>query len=473
MTSGLGSDLCFLSGVETAGLIRKKQVSPVDVMKAVLRQAEEVGQAVNAFTVILGDQALDEARRAETAVMNGDAVGVLHGVPVTIKDISDTKSIRTERGSCIFKGNIPVQDSPVVTRLKNAGAIVFGKTTTPELGWTAVSRSPLTGITHNPWKHAYNAGGSSAGAAAAAATGCGPIHQGGDAAGSIRLPAHFCGVYGLKPTFGRIPVVPADIGDCSVHLGPLTRTVADAAAMLQASAGPHPLDQLSCEAMPPDYLELLKTWTKGKRIGFTPDLGHARVNPEVADLVKNAASVFSADLGAHVETIKCQWGGLGPELIRFFWPAHLTGYAKYLPQWRDKMDPGLVECINSAISYTVVDYQQMRERKRQYCEAIHRTFEQWDYLIMPTASVPAFPAHRLQPPDWPQHEWDWFSWAEFTYPFNYTGNPAASLPCGFTGDGLPVGVQIVGRRFDDLGVLQASAAFEAARPWRQRHPPCV
>lgn len=465
------SDLCFLPAVEIAVLVRRKQVSPVEVIKAFLQQAEQIGRAVNAFTVVLADQALDEARRAETAVMNGEAIGLLHGVPVTIKDMSETKGVKTERGSYILKGNIPARDSPVVTRLRNAGAIVVAKTTTAELGWTAVSRSPLTGITHNPWKQGYNAGGSSAGAAAAAATGCGPIHQGGDAAGSIRLPAHFCGVYGLKPTFGRIPLVPADIGDCSAHIGPITRTVADAAAMLQASAGPHPRDQFSCEAPPPDYMGLLNKWAKGNKIAFTPDLGHARVDPAIAELVKNAASVFAADLGAHVEPVKFEWGRLGPDLIRFFWPAHLTGYAKYLAQWRGKMDPGLVACINSATSYTVVDYQQMRDRKRQYCDAIHRTFEQWDYLIMPTASVPAFPAHLLQPPDWPQHEWDWLSWAEFTYPFNFTGNPAASLPCGFTQDGLPVGIQIVGRRFDDVGILQASAAFEAVRPWRQNRPP--
>lgn len=467
------SDLCFLPAVEIAGLVRRKQVSPVEVITAILQQVEQVGRAVNAFTVVLADQALEEARRAEAAVMKGDAIGLLHGVPVTIKDFTDTKGIRTERGSHVLKGNVPAHDSPVVTRLKNAGAIVIGKTTTAELGWTAVSRSPLTGITHNPWKHGYNAGGSSAGAAAAAATGCGPVHQGGDAAGSIRLPAHFCGVYGLKPTFGRIPMVPADIGNCSAHLGPITRTVADAAVMLQASAGPHPRDQLSCEATPPNYGDLLKKWAKGKRIAFTPDLGHARVDPDVAELVKNAAGVFAADLGAHVEAVKFEWGKLGPDLIRFFWPAYLTGYAKYLPEWRDKMDPGLVACIDSATSYTVVDYQQMRDRKRLYCDAIHRVFEQWDYLIMPTASVPAFPAHLLQPPDWPQHEWDWLSWAEFTYPFNFTGNPAASLPCGFTRDGLPVGIQIVGRRFDDVGVLQASAAFEAACPWRLNRPPCL
>jgi aspartyl-tRNA(Asn)/glutamyl-tRNA(Gln) amidotransferase subunit A len=241
--------------------------------------------------------------------------------------------------------------------------------------------------------------------------------------------------------------------------------------MLQVMAGPHPFDQFSCEMPPARYAEQLNGWTKSKRIALSLDLGHAKVDPEVKDLVLAAAKVFQDDLGATVTEIVPEWGKAGPELIRFFWSAHETANAKYLSRWRDKMDPGLVACIEAAMQYSVMDYQRMRERKRDYCAAIHQTFEVWDYLITPTASVAAFPAHLLQPPSWPQHEWDWFSWAEFTYPFNFAANPAAAIPCGFTRNGLPVGFQIVGRRFDDLGVLQASAAFERVRPWQQNRPP--
>jgi aspartyl-tRNA(Asn)/glutamyl-tRNA(Gln) amidotransferase subunit A len=195
------------------------------------------------------------------------------------------------------------------------------------------------------------------------------------------------------------------------------------------------------------------------------------VDPEVKRLVTDAAKTFAQDLGAEVIDIVPEWGRLGPDLIRFFWPSHETIHVRHLPEWRDKMDPGLAACIDSARANTVIDYQRMRERKRDYCAAIHRLFETFDYLITPAASVAAFPAELLNPPDWPQHEWDWFSWAEFTYAFNFAGNPAASVPCGFTPEGLPVGLQIIGRRFDDLGVLQASAAFERARPWQATRPP--
>jgi aspartyl-tRNA(Asn)/glutamyl-tRNA(Gln) amidotransferase subunit A len=464
-------DLCFTPATELVAMVRSKAVSPVEVIAAVQRNIEQQEPHLNALAASLPDQAMEAAKQAEAAVLRNEALGMLHGIPVTVKDFADTKGVKTERGSYIIKGFVPNDDAPIVTRLKNAGAIVIAKTTTSEFGWKATSHSPLTGITHNPWKLGYNAGGSSAGAAAAAAAGYGPLHQGGDAAGSIRLPAHFCGIYGLKPTFGRVPLVPIDIGDCSAHLGPMTRTVADAALMLQVMAGPHPLDQFSCEMPPARYVERLNEWPRGKKIALSIDLGHARVDPQVRDLVRSAAKVFEDDLGATVTEISPDWGKLGPELIRFFWASHETAYATYLAQWRDKMDPGLVACINAAAGYTVGDYQRMRERKRDYCAAIHRMFQAWDYLITPTASVPAFPADRLQPADWPQHEWDWFAWAEFSYPFNFASNPAASIPCGFTREVLPVGMQIVGRRFDDLGVLQASAAFERARPWTDQRPP--
>lgn len=465
------NDLCFTPAIELAALLRTKAVSPIEVLQAVQSHIERQEPHLNALATSVPDLAMEAARAAEAAMVRGDTVGPLHGVPVTIKDFSNTKGIRTARGSYVAAGFVPSEDAPIVTRLKNAGAIVIGKTTTSEFGWKATSHSPLTGITHNPWKQGYNAGGSSAGAAAAAAAGYGPLHQGGDAAGSIRLPAHFCGIFGLKPTFGRVPLVPTDIGDCSAHLGPMTRTVEDAALMLQIMAGPHPLDQFSCEMTPERYVERLNEWPTGKRIGLSLDLGHARVDPEVRNLVQAAAEVFEDDLGATVTEITPEWGKLGPELIRFFWASHETVHGKHLARWSDKMDPGLVACINSAKGYTVTDYQRMRERKRDYCAAIHRTFKTWDYLITPTASTAAFPAHLLQPQNWPQHKWDWFAWAEFSYPFNFASNPAASLPCGFTRDGLPIGLQIVGRRFDDLGVLRASAAFERVRPWSHKRPP--
>ncbi|MCB1740211.1 MAG: amidase, partial [Gammaproteobacteria bacterium] len=396
-----------------------------------------------------------------------------HGVPVTIKDLADTAGIPTERGSWIHKGEIPARDTPLVTRLRDAGAIVLGKTTTSELGWKGVSHSPLTGITSNPWKLGFNAGASSAGAGAGAAAGYGPLHHGSDGAGSIRMPAHFCGVFGIKPTYGRIPNVPVRNNDQSSHHGPLTRRVEDAALMLRIMAGPHPLDHYSLEAGPADYMARLHEPMRPLKVAFSPDLGHARVDPDVAELVARGVSAVEALVhgdGGGLEPASTPFGPEGPELVRFFWAAHELPMAAYLPEFESRMDPGLVACVRAARDYSALDYLDMRERKHQYVAAVHEFFEHFDFLLTPAVSVAAFPADRLQPEHWPQHEWDWLSWAEFSYPFNFSGNPAAIVPVGFTEAGLPVGMQIVGRRFDDLGVLQLAARFEQACPWIQHRP---
>jgi aspartyl-tRNA(Asn)/glutamyl-tRNA(Gln) amidotransferase subunit A len=461
--------LGFMPATDVAELIRTKRLSPVEYMRALLDRITALEPKVNAFAHLAADEAMDAARRAEAALMSGQRIGRLHGVPATIKDLAITKDMPTQSGSLIFKGNRPTEDTPIVPRLRAEGAIILGKTTTSEFGWTGVSRSPLTGITHNPWRHGMNAGASSAGAGAAAAAGFGPLHQGSDGAGSIRMPAHFCGVYGLKPSFGRVPYYPVGTGDLTSHMGPMTRTVADSALMLEVMAGPHPLDYTTLEAGPANYLARLGEGVKGRRIAYSPDLGVARVDPEVASLVKAAAERFAA-LGATVEEVTTPWAAPGPGLIRFFWSAHMTRLKPHLAQWESQMDPGLVACIKASENVSVADYQAARERKMPYIASIHRWFEDWDFLLTPSVSVAAFPAERLMPDHWPQHAWDWVSWAEFSYPFNMSWNPAASVPCGFTSAGLPVGLQIVGKRFDDLGVLQASAAFEAIQPWADKRP---
>jgi aspartyl-tRNA(Asn)/glutamyl-tRNA(Gln) amidotransferase subunit A len=459
----------FMPAIELAELIRTKKLSPVEYTRALLDRITALEPKVNAFAYLAADQAMDAAKRAEAALMTGERLGRLHGVPATIKDLAITKDMPTQSGSKIFAGNQPTEDTPVVPRLQDEGAIILGKTTTSEFGWTGVSRSPLTGITSNPWKFGYNAGASSAGAGAASAAGFGPLHQGSDGAGSIRMPSHFCGVFGLKPSFGRVPYYPVGTGDLTSHMGPMTRTVADSALMLEVMAGPHPLDYTTLEAGPANYLARLHEGIKGKRIAYSPDLGLARVDPDVAALVKAAVARFS-ELGAIVEEVKTPWAAEGPELIRFFWSAHMTRLQPHLAKWESQMDPGLVACIKDSQNVTVTQYQAMRERKMVYVANIQRFFQNWDFLLTPSVSVAAFPAEKLMPDHWPTHPWDWVMWAEFSYPFNMSWNPAASVPCGFTEDGLPVGLQIVGKRFDDLGVLQASAAFEQVQPWADKRP---
>jgi aspartyl-tRNA(Asn)/glutamyl-tRNA(Gln) amidotransferase subunit A len=463
------SELCGTPATELARLIRTKALSAVELTRAVLDRIERINPVVNAFCTLTPERTLESARVAEQAVLRGEPLGRLHGVPFSIKDLHLTKGVRTMSGSHIFATRVPDVDPPFVRRLKTAGGVMLGKTTSPEFGWKGLGDSPITGITRNPWNREMTTGGSSAGAGAAVAAGLGPLHQGSDGAGSIRIPSSFCGIYGLKPTYGRVPMWPLSNNDYSSHIGPMTRTVADAALMLSVMAGPDDWDRSSLDARPDDYVGRLNEGIQGLRVAFSPELDGLRVDAEVATLVRGAVVAFQ-DLGCVVEEVKPGFAD-SHELIRCLWSAHEAGnYARYLPQWRDRMDPGLVACIEDGLRYSLTDYIEARGRKYAYCDSVRPLFETFDLLVTPSLSVAAFPVGRLNPPDWPQHLWDWIPWASFTYPFNFTGQPAASVPAGFTRAGLPVGLQIVGRRCADLTVLQASAAYERARPWAQHRP---
>jgi aspartyl-tRNA(Asn)/glutamyl-tRNA(Gln) amidotransferase subunit A len=465
------AELAYLSATELAASLRAKRLSPVELMAALLDRVARLEPAINAFAFLDPDRAMQAARQAEAAIMGSSPLGPLHGLPITVKDNAAVAGMPTRSGSKTSETVAVSADVPFVARLKAAGAIVIGKTTLSEFGWSGVSSSPLTGLTHNPWRHGLNAGASSAGAAAAAAAGYGPLHQGSDGAGSIRMPAAFCGVFGLKPSYGRVPNAPVNVGDNTSHVGPITRNVADAALMLEVMAGPHHLDHTSLEARPAAYQRRLHEGIRGQRLAYSADLGHARVDPEIAAQVRRAAEAFAGAAGVSLVDVTPSWGVTGPDLARQMWAAHLTRLEKDLPAWADQMDPGLVACVRAGGGVSMPDYQALRTRKHAYIAEIHSFFESWDFLITPTVSVAAFPADRLRPVHWPEHAWDWMVWAEFSYPFNMAGNPAATVPCGFTADGLPIGLQIVGRRFDDLGVLQAAAAFEAALPWGGHQPP--
>ncbi len=465
------ADLGYTPATELAALIRTKKLSPVELTRAVLARIETLNPVVNAFCTPTPEIALADARRAEEAVMKGAPLGALHGIPYSIKDLAFTRGIRTMGGSHIFAGRVPDVDAPFVTRLRAAGGIMLGKTASPEFGWKGTGDSPLTGSTRNPWNPAMTTGGSSAGAGAAAATGLGPLHHGSDGAGSIRIPAAFCGVFGLKPSYGRVPQFPVSNNDYSTHNGPLTRTVADAALMLSVMAGPDELDRTSLPDAPADYVGRLGAGVRGLRVAVSPNLDTLRVDPDVAAIVGDAVRVFEA-LGCAVEEVKTGFAD-SHEMIRMMWNAHEAGnYARYLPEWRDRMDPGLVASIEDGLRYSVVDYIDMRGRKMSYWDSVRPLFDRYDLLLTPSLSIAALPVGRINPEHWPQPDnlWDWIAWASFSYPFNFTGQPAASVPAGFTPSGSPVGLQIVGRRFADLTVLQASAAFEDARPWAGRRP---
>jgi aspartyl-tRNA(Asn)/glutamyl-tRNA(Gln) amidotransferase subunit A len=464
------ADLCYTTATELAALIRGKQLSPVELTRAVLARIERLNPVLNAFCTLTPDLARDAARRAEQAVMAGGALPPLHGIPFSIKDLAFTEGIRTMSGSPIFEHRVPTADAPFVRRLKEAGGVMLGKTTTPEFGWKALGDSPVTGITRNPWNPGMTSGGSSAGAGVAAAAGMGPIHQGSDGAGSIRIPSAFCGIYGFKPSYGRVPMWPTSNTDSASHMGPMTRTVGDAALMLSVIAGPDPWDRTALDSAPADYVGRLDDGIAGCRVAWSPDLGGLRVDPDVAQLAKEAALAFQG-LGAVVEEVKPAFADTR-EMIRCMWNVHEAGnYGEFLPQFRDRMDPGLVAAIEDGYRYSGADYIAMRARKLAYWDSVRPLFETYDFLLTPSVSVAAFEVGRLNPRGWPDHAWDWFDWASFSYPFNFTGQPAASVPAGLTPSGMPVGLQIVGRPWADLAVLQASRAFERARPWASRRPP--
>jgi aspartyl-tRNA(Asn)/glutamyl-tRNA(Gln) amidotransferase subunit A len=463
------TDLAYTPATDLIPRIRSRALSPVELTRAVLERIEMVNPRINAFCTVTAEAALAEARAAEEAVMKGGRLGPLHGVPVSIKDLALVKGVPAKFGSFVFEKRVGEVDAPYVRRLKEAGAILVGKTATPEFGWKALGDSPLTGITRNPWNLGMTSGGSSAGAAAAAAAGLGPLHQGSDGAGSIRVPSAFCGIYGLKPTFGRVPMWPISNTDSASHTGPMTRTVADAALMLAVMAGPDDWDRQSLDAPPADYVGRLREGIKGLRVGWSLDLGCLRVDPEVGQVARRAAEAF-AELGCAVEDVKVSLPDTR-EMIHLLWNSHYAGnYGSVLKEFRSRMDPGLVAAIEDGRRYTAEAYVEMRGRKNGYCDAVRALFDTYDLLLTPTVSVAAFEVGRLNPAHFPQHVWDWFPWAGFSYPFNFTGQPAATVPAGFTPSGMPVGLQIVGRRLADLQVLQASAAFEQARPWAQKRP---
>ena len=463
-------ELCFTPATELARRICDKSVSPVEITRAVLERVERLNPKLNAICTLTAESALDAARAAEFAVMRGDHLGPLHGIPVTIKDLAMTRGVRTMAGSHVFSERLPEIDHLHVERLRAAGAISIGKTTVSEFGWSGVSRSPLTGITHNPWKQGMNAGASSAGAAVCAAAGFGPIHQGSDGAGSIRMPAGFCGVYGIKPSHGRVPYYPTPANGLISHVGPITRTVADAALMLQAMAGADDRDMTSLEAPPEDFTGKLDSGIAGLRVGFSPDLGYLKVDAEVAGPVKAAARVFE-ELGCKVEEVDPGWGDPTAMQHCLFAVTITAMWGDYVGRWGDRMDPGLVAIIEHGRMYSAVDYCKASAQRLAYYDKVRAFFERYDLLLTPTLSVAAFPAERLIPEHWAQHPWDWLRWAGFSFPFNLTWLPAATCPCGFTPAGLPVGLQIVAGRHRDLRVLQASRAFERARPWALHRPP--
>ena len=468
------ADLCYLSAVELRARYRRRELSPREVTAAALERAERLQPRLNAFVTVTRAQAEEQARAAEAAYRDGSA-GPLAGIPLSIKDLVPTKGIRTTMGSLLTRDWVPDYDAPLVERLLAAGAVLLGKSNTPEFGWKGETSNRVAGTSHNPWRRGLTPGGSSGGGAAAVAAGLGPLAQGSDGAGSIRIPCCFCGVFGLKPSFGLVPQYPASGVELLSHAGPMTRTVRDAALMLGVMAGRDERDPHSWSPRR-DYLAELRTLPEGggagTRVAWSPDLGSAVVDPEVAELTAAAARRF-AELGYEVEEAAPPPGADPWESINVIWGAGMgAAVGDRFAAVREQLDPGLAQMIDRARAVSGLQLAAAVRARLDYYHRMRVFMERYELLLTPAMPLPAFPAGLDRPPRIGAAPLDaGLSWTPFTYPFNVTGQPAATVPCGFTAAGLPVGLQIVGRRRADLAVLAAAAAFEAACPWAERRPP--
>jgi len=457
-------DIAYASAPELTALYRAGTLSPAEAATALLDRLDRLQPKLNAFCLIDRDGALAAARAAEARWREGKPLSPVDGVPATIKDLMLMRGFPTRRGSHLTEETPDSEDSPAVARLKEAGAVILGKTTTPEFGWIAVGDSPLTGITRNPWNPERTPGGSSAGAAVAAAAGIGVLNLGSDGAGSIRIPACFSGVFGIKPSFGLVPAYPPSPMGLLSHHGPITRTVADAAAMLDVLSRPDSRDPYALPAREHDFANAIDGGVRGWKIAFSPDLGYARVDPEIAAAVAAAARQFEA-LGARVEEVGRIFESPREALLTL-WGAGAARIVAGIPAEKlRRCDPGFVAVAEAGARIGAVDYlgaDLVRNALGRTMGAFHETY---DLLLTPMTPVPALPVGEDL--NDPASETHWVDWSPFSYPFNMTRQPAASVPCGLTGAGLPIGLQIVAKLHDDAKVLRAARAFEATQPIRR------
>jgi amidase len=470
------TDLCFVSAADLVKGYRARRFSPLEVTQAVLARIRAVNPRLNAFVTVDEEGALRAAKAATRALGRRRDLPALHGVPVSIKDLTPTKGIRTTWGSKVFENFVPAEDAVVVERLKAAGAIVLGKTNTPEFGAGAHTFNAVFGVTRNPWNPALSPGGSSGGAAAALAAGMGPIAQGSDLGGSLRTPAAFCGVVGFRCTPGLVPYHPTQVAFFTLSVaGPMARTVADAALMLSAIAGPDDRDPLSYEVDAASFRAAVRRPSvKGWRVAWTPDLGgRLPMEPEIARVAEGAARAFRA-LGARVETACPDFAGMEEIIAATRGLGMVAMHADKLPKWRSAMQEGLVWNIERGLALTPQEIGRALVLRTELWQRVRAFMERHELMILPTTSALPFPVAQPYPTEIAGRRLrDYTQWFHITYAISLTGLPAISVPCGFTASGLPVGLQIVGRRRREADVLRAAAAFEAARPWAHARPGIV
>lgn len=465
-------ELCFTPATELARLIRERELSPVEVVANSLERIEDVNPTLNCFCFTYADEALSLACEAERTVAAGDAVGPLHGVPIAIKDLTPTAGKRTTMGSYAYEHHAPEESALVVDKLLAAGAIMVGKTTTPEFAFAGFTESSLWGVTRNPWNPERTPGGSSGGSGAAVASGCVPLAEGTDMGGSVRIPASCCGIVGLKPSFGRIPLdfLPTEF-DTIHHFGPLARTIEDARLFLACAQGPDERDIMSLSP-PLDLSGPLERSVEGMRLALDVDLGFYWVSPEV-EAATRAAAVALADAGAVVEEVDLGWTREVVDAWAAHWGVYLAAiFGDVVPEFRDRMDPRLLAFIDDGLAMGAVDFKRLEFVRTRAWKRLAPVLERYDALLCPTMTQTARPldvdeaAYVGPTPDGLCHSLD------MTCQFNFVSQcPVLSVPAGWGVDGLPIGLQILARRYRDDEALRIGAALERARPWADRRPP--
>ena len=481
---GKDQSFAFIPAHELVRMVAAREVSPVELLDWTLSRIHETNDKLHAYLTVVPEQAMDSAVAAEKAVMRGDKLGPLHGLPFPIKDLVPTAGIRTTFGSAIYADNIPDKDDIVVTRIKAAGAVIVGKTNTPEFGHLGYTSNKLGENCRNPWDTTRESGGSSGGAASSVAAGITALAQGGDGGGSIRIPSSLCGLYGIKGTEGRVPR--SDIGsEAAWHpynlaqTGPLSRNVRDSALLMSILSGP---DSDSApgtiQTAIPDYIGSLNRGVEGLRIGWTPDMGGNAVDPDVATSTTRSAQSFEA-LGATVEPIEFE---IDPDEMwhrfrNYFDLKALVSYGHLLDEGSELLSDVVREGMEHARMLTAVDHHETMAFIAKARAYFRNLFEHYDLVLSPTLATTSFKVEdgppreiggRLISP-----ERAYWTWSPFTYSVNITGHPAATVPCGFDTNGLPIGLHIIGAFGDEESVLAASAAFEEAHPWADKRPPAL
>lgn len=458
----MSTDPALLSASDLLAAYGRGDLSPVEAAEAGLERIAALDPAVNGYCLVDPELTLTQARASEARWQAGEPAGRLDGVPVAVKDVFLTAGWPTLRGSAAVDPGGPWEhDAPAVAALLRHGAVLSGKTTTPEIGWKGVTDSPLHGVTRNPWDTARTAGGSSGGSATALALGMSPLALGTDGGGSIRIPCGFCGLVGIKPTHGRVPLWPPSPYGTLAHAGPMARTVADTALLLDVLSEPDPRD---ATGPPPRHsvADDLEGSLAGLRVAYSPALGYADVDPEVEAAVSAAVEVL-AEAGAEVEQVNPGFDDPIADFETLWYAGAASATAGQDPS---ALDPGLAEIAEEGRGIELMDYLAAARRRGELGVRMGQFHERWDLLLTPTLPIPAFTAGQEVPDGWPHRRWQ--TWASFSYPFNLTGQPAASVPCGLTGEGLPVGLQIVGARHADALVLRAARAYERAAPFTVR-----